>query len=318
MFQFVAPLAKGAAAVTILEWIQVEVARKWRWKAARYLYSAFRVRSLALSRWAFRYAENGETAKRTLFGSTVVLDVARSDAQRLLYVMGPRFLEERSLVAQHVRTGMTVVDIGANIGYYALLLRSLVGSSGSVVCIEPSPENLPELHRQIEANGFENIEVRECAVGRKQSTLGVRTGINAGMVEDGDGIASVNVFALSELLRSAPDFIKIDVDGFEMNVLVGSHSVLVKSQPTLLLEVHPHLLPRFGSSCSEVYEFLNGIYGRIQAFHTPRPESLRLSEKLKLRLDSSTVVEIVDVEGLVAKSDAGDHQFTFWLLCQDY
>jgi FkbM family methyltransferase len=77
----------------------------------------------------------------------------------LLYLKGERFLEERCLFRNLVEPGMTVVDVGANIGYYMILFRELVGERGKVVCFEPYRENLKEIRRNRDKNNFGNVSV---------------------------------------------------------------------------------------------------------------------------------------------------------------
>jgi hypothetical protein len=100
---------------------------------------------LSLAEWAFRNVSTSMWTTRPLFGATMHLNLARSRAQQLLYLMGRRFIGEFMLLERLVHPGMRVVDVGANIGYYLLLFERLVGAFGKVICIEPSPENVAEL-----------------------------------------------------------------------------------------------------------------------------------------------------------------------------
>src|SRR5437763_12445868 len=71
---------------------------------------------------------------------------------------------ESKLVREYLRPGMTVYNIGANLGYYALLASDCVGASGSIFAFEPAPENLELLRRTIAENGAANVEIVPMAV----------------------------------------------------------------------------------------------------------------------------------------------------------
>jgi len=245
------------------------------------------------------------------------VDVSRSSAQQLLYLQGERFLEERALFLENVRPGMRVVDIGANIGYFMLLLRSLVGSEGAVICVEPSPENLPELRRNIRINHFQNVQLHEVAVGAQAGTVGIRSGINGGVMSSPDAELSSPICRLDELVDQEVDFVKIDVDGYEGLVLEGCARLFDRCRPVVLLEVHPHLIGKLGFTTNDIYRLVSQYYQDISAYEMPRPESVSLAHKISARyLRRGDLSQVPDVPALVKQSDAGMHNWTFWLVCR--
>jgi FkbM family methyltransferase len=139
----------------------------------------------------------------------------------LLYLEGERFLEERCLFRNLVEPGMTVVDVGANIGYYMILSRELVGERGKVVCFEPSRENLKEIRRNRDKNNFRNVSVLAKGVGDESGTFGLNEGMNA-TVNEKKGDRLVDMVRLDDFVDEPVDVLKIDVEGFEANVLAGS------------------------------------------------------------------------------------------------
>jgi FkbM family methyltransferase len=152
---------------------------------------------------------------RQMFGGTQLLDLDRSITQRLLYLDGERFVPERILLGELVRTGAHVVDVGANIGYYALLFRQLGGPDAHLTLIEPSEENLPELEATLAENALAEYTLHRCAVGRESGTVRIKRGINSGVTgADADGY-DVPVRRLTDLCEGSVDLIKIDVEGFE-------------------------------------------------------------------------------------------------------
>ncbi len=135
-----------------------------------------------------------------------------------------------------LRPGDTVLDVGANVGVIALQASRLVGESGTVHAFEPQP-NLASLLRQSAAlNGLSNLRVHEMALGAEQGTLSlwVPDG-NAGaasLVRRGSSGRSISVpvrtvdEVMEELAAKHVRLIKMDVEGFEGDVLAGARGVL--------------------------------------------------------------------------------------------
>ncbi len=265
-------------------------------------------------RRAFARTPPGTLVDRELFGLTQVLDIGRSDAQQLLFVEGERFIEERHLLRRLLRPGMTVVDVGANIGYYLLLAKQICGADARVICIEPSQENLPELKETIERNRMRDVIVHEVALGDRDGEIGLRSGINSGVVEGG-GEYRVPVRRLDELIEERVDFIKIDVEGFEGQVLLGAVELLKRWRPLLFLELHPLGTGRFGHSCRAILDRLREIYSTIELYHK-HPTQGPL-DKVLLRYGlRAPVVPVMDADDYVARHDASAAFHTYWAVCR--
>ena len=154
-------------------------------------------------------------------------------------------------IARHVRPGMTAIDVGANFGYYTILLAALVGDEGRVLAIEPAPEAAAMLNRSVALNGFERIAtVIEAAAGADeppQALLFVpeREPKNAQIVASPDGldhipgtlhrVAQSPIDALAAEQRRI-DFIKVDVEGAEESAIAGALATLRRDKPLLVLE----------------------------------------------------------------------------------
>lgn len=257
----------------------------------------------------------GTLAERSLFGAIQVLDIGRSDAQRLLLVDGERFVEERHLLRRLLSPGMTVVDVGANIGYYLLLAKQCCGTPSRVICIEPSQENLPELKATIARNALSNVVLHEVALGDADGEIGLRTGINSGVVEGNGGEYRVPVRRLDRLVAEKVDFIKIDVEGFEGQVLSGAEALIAQWRPVVFLELHPHITKRFGFSCRNILDSLGRHYSNIELFH--KPQSRGIWEKLALRYGlGDPVVPVADAAAYVERHDRSDEPHTYWAVCR--
>jgi FkbM family methyltransferase len=138
---------------------------------------------------------------------------------------------ETSLVKQQLRAGTTVYNIGANVGYYALIASDLVGASGKVIAFEPATSNLELLNRTVSENRLQNVRVMPIAIGDSD---GVAT-LALSETNSGDHQVSLQHHADRDTtevaLRSIdsliaeglpqPNAIIMDVQGSEVDVLRG-------------------------------------------------------------------------------------------------
>lgn len=152
------------------------------------------------------------------------------------------------VISRCVSTGMTALDLGAQSGFYSLLLSRLVGPSGTVVAFEPLPANYRVLLENIELNGLNNITARPEAVTEAPGTMefevpGSDSNLIAGPLLPDDArpmvlVPTISLDALAREIGPRIDFIKIDVEGAENQVLRGAASVLNSCRPTMLIELH--------------------------------------------------------------------------------
>ena len=103
-----------------------------RWKLAKFSFHANRFSALPRAERFFRDAECGTLLERNLFGHRFVCDVSRVGPQKLLYLIGERYVPEAKLIRSLLVPGMRVIDVGANIGYYALMFAQAVGPAGHI------------------------------------------------------------------------------------------------------------------------------------------------------------------------------------------
>lgn len=163
---------------------------------------------------------------------------------------------ETAFVKSAVRPGQSVIDVGANIGYYSVLMASLVGSTGHVAAYEPLEGNARLLERSVAENELEKVvSLRRAALGASRSStelvyLPLETGaLNSGgayLATAGGTLPphhraqAVSVEPLDEQELPRPvSFIKIDVEGAEPLVFRGGRSLLTTDRPTILSEINP-------------------------------------------------------------------------------
>lgn len=145
------------------------------------------------------------------------------------------------LLARYVKPGGTVYDVGANVGFYSLLVSRLVGPTGRVVAFEPSPRNLSFLYHHLRVNRTANIEVREIAVSDCEglTRFCVDGDPKRSKISDVGGI-TVRTTTLDCLLGELPipDLIEMDIEGAEYSALRGAERLLRKSFPVIFLSTH--------------------------------------------------------------------------------
>ena len=151
-------------------------------------------------------------------------------------------------ILTYVQPGMCVFDIGAHLGYYSLLLAKCVGPGGRVVSFEAAESNFSRLQRNISVNNLDNVELINLAVFSKSGTIPISlsstdTGsgdwsISRQANKDSIEVQTISLDQFCEAKRVLPDFLKIDVEGAEHDVLLGARETIGRCQPTMLIELH--------------------------------------------------------------------------------
>jgi FkbM family methyltransferase len=162
-----------------------------------------------------------------------------------------RFCPEILQVLQQlVRPGDTVLDIGAQLGYFSLQVARLVSSNGRVYCFEPDPRSFARLERAIRLSRIDWIKSFQTALSAREGimdfylspTLGWSTGVKNSHLEDLQQVsvrtAPLDLLVSRGEIPSRIRLAKIDVEGFEMEVLRGMRNVLATSRPILVLEIN--------------------------------------------------------------------------------
>ncbi len=171
-----------------------------------------------------------------------------------------------SLTTGLLKEGAVFVDVGANVGYYTLLASVLVGAGGMVVAIEPNPDTVERLRRNIRLNKFTNIFTVPVAATETEQYLEF---FEADVSNTGkSSLSSKNArSSKSAVVRGIPldeiiqghniqrvDLVKIDVEGAELRVLQGMSAIMETFRPTIITELFPELLANLGASVDQVAE----------------------------------------------------------------
>jgi FkbM family methyltransferase len=156
------------------------------------------------------------------------------------------FEPEIKLLRRFLRDGMAAIDIGANIGVYAISLARLVGETGRIWAFEPVSETAAMLAAGVAANRLANVQVLQQALsrepGRAHIQLSTQGELNS-LRRTGPSIGSevVDVTTLDRFTREANlgpiDFVKIDAEGEEEDIVAGSRSFFSEQSPLVMIEV---------------------------------------------------------------------------------
>lgn len=232
----------------------------------RLLAASGQVSLQALSRAWTRYrVDRADSIEIECRGHVVRYDTQSELAKEWFY---PRYLNgglhEPAVTHEIVDTldqDSVFYDVGALVGWYTVL-ASEVCTSGSVHAFELDPEYLGEIQRSLSRNGttatVNRRAVAEESGERRSYSGGIGlTGIDPGEATGGD--ATVETIALDDYVTSnpIPDVLKLDVEGFEYDALLGAQSLLDTEPPdVIVLEVHPPELREYGHSAEDVLDLL--------------------------------------------------------------
>ena len=171
--------------------------------------------------------------------------------------------EEISFLKENIKKGDIILDIGANIGFYSKILAELTGEKGKVYCFEPDEINYNYFLQN--TKGIKNISVHKKAVADQTKTIKLYTSklLNVDhrtyKVDDYEKEISIDAVSIDDFVAGAfkVDFIKMDIQGFELSALKGMTATLAANPNVkILTELWPYGLRAAGVSCMELIDFI--------------------------------------------------------------
>lgn len=183
-----------------------------------------------------------------------------------------------------VKPGAACYDVGANLGFFSILLSRLAGPTGSIYAFEPVPDNAAMIERNARLNQLENIAVLRlalsCIDGRGELMLAQHVGgavlKTAGTPPDLVGSMMVETASLDTLVERQqirpPNVVKIDVEGAEMEVLKGMVRVLRRCAPTIVLELDDETVEECEKKVSLCRSFLHEFGYRTELLENSYPD----------------------------------------------
>ena len=259
-----------------------------------------------------------------------VIDVEGSKMYANPHIKGPMRTAFRGYIRAHgkeklttqmfkqvVKEGDTVVDIGANIGYFTLLAARLVGKEGKVYAFEPEPRNHEVVLKNIALNGYDNVVPVQKAVSNVAGVVKLylsKTDVGAHTLrEDHDHpqfgksqfgefveVESVTLDNFFEDNKHSIDVIKMDMEGAEMLALLGMDGIIKENQNLkMFIEFYPAAIREMGCSPREFVHKLLVDYGfsimAIDELRTPKNQYLKINnidELMNLCEDEEKIVNL--------------------------
>ncbi len=203
----------------------------------------------------------------TTEGSQMILD--KNDS--LLLSIYPNFEPaETNLVKKYIKPGMVVVDAGAYIGYFTLLMARLVGPKGEVHAFEPGKENFELLEKNVELNGYKNVICNRVAlsnkVGKAKLYLSSDNPQDHRITKDvhNQKTEIIRVETLDYYFKNKKvNFIKMDIQGAEVFALEKAKETLNHKGLKIIVEFWPFVLKREGKEPKRFFDQLSKI-GKVK------------------------------------------------------
>jgi FkbM family methyltransferase len=173
-----------------------------------------------------------------------------------------------------IRTGQNVVDVGAHIGYFTIIMALLVGQGGRVFAFEPEPGNLRLLRKNLNFNAIHNVTVESKAVsdraGRAELHMSADNTGDHRLYASAPGrkVCVVETVALDDYFQSLArpvHFVKIGAQGLEPKILDGMASLIARNRQclTVLLEFAPGLLTCAGHDLADFLDSLELLQATV-------------------------------------------------------
>ena len=174
-----------------------------------------------------------------------------------------------------------VLDIGAHIGLFSLPLSQRISPEGKIYSFEPSTINRHYLKKNLELNDIKNVEVLPYLVGKENIENVVfyedTTHVNpmGGVIltkniKDNAVITHKQMVSLDAFCKDNdihPELIKIDIEGAEIDLLLGAKNILMLNKPVIVLSLHPQYIEKMGQSLADLGSYLKEVNFRCLTIH---------------------------------------------------
>jgi FkbM family methyltransferase len=186
------------------------------------------------------------------------------------FVHGDQETYKTDAFTKNFSAGDVFFDIGAHFGYYSAIVAMINNGSGKIFAFEPRPMNAKFFRKHMKINDFKNVTLIEAAVGESDKDVRFDTGHGSatGRVS-AEGDLRVKQVSIDRMVEDGslpvPGFIKIDVEGGEIEVLKGSKEVISKYRPKMIIATHN----------PECYQFVTDFLNRnMYHFEVLNPNSV--------------------------------------------
>lgn len=232
-------------------------------------------------RWQRYLAAHPGVPEVSVNGCDFSLDRSDIGISAELAIDGVHEPHATALLLKQLAPGMTVVDAGSNLGYYAIQESKAVGDAGRVIAIEPNPACFDLLAQNIERNGCRNVEAICAAISDEEgvSDLYVTAASNIASLRARESFVEkvqVPTHALDDLVAGEEriDLVRMDIEGLETRALPGMRETLRTRRPLVSMELHLPMLSE--PEIAAVFELFRGVDYELACFVFRMADSLIL------------------------------------------
>jgi len=214
--------------------------------------------------------------RKRIYNFQMDLDLDDKGLSRTLMLFGERELDHKLLLEEVCKAGMKVLDIGANIGYYALMELELIGPTGKLFAIEPSPSNVALLERNLKLNNVRSqVEVRCNAVSNRRAKqkffLSEKSNLNTFHIDHLPDEKKkeyrpieVESITIQDVVADWGkfDILRMDVEGHEVEILESLHRLVTENvvRPIIVFETHINRYKKDGKFGKTLCAFADSGY----------------------------------------------------------
>ena len=255
----------------VYRWARISYKKEGLKGVLKYVYELFCFRIYPSLYMAYLRHRTGEDViLKDVLGYKMFIDLKNDSLGYHLIRYGIWEPGTTRMLFDFLHEGMSVIDIGANIGYFTLIEARAVGERGKVYAIEPDPRNLKLLRKNVEINNLHNVEVFNCAISDKTGTekfylarcSNWNTLIPSSDAFDVIDVIEVEAYSLDDFVEKnrieKVDAIRMDIEGGEGKVIDGGISTLKKAK-ILIMETHPELVVELGYSMEWMIDKLKSL-----------------------------------------------------------
>jgi len=211
------------------------------------------------------------------------------------------------LLSRELKKGMICLDIGSNIGYFALLESKKVGNTGKIIAIEPSPMNFKQLKKNVMLQENSNIEIHNFACGDYDglTKFSVSEISNWSRIVGEKDLGSDKILSIVDIpikkmdsfLETNPlstiDVIRMDVEGHECQVIKGMLNTINKYKPLVVLEFHTSILDV--EDAKKIFEKLKKMGYQVKYFFHRELDMPMVGDMKNVQsMDVDNLIQILD------------------------
>lgn len=232
-------------------------------RVALYIISAFLKIKVCFFMIFFKKKNTKRWVIKEINQNKMFLDIKDKGISKELLYKGIREPRCTEFIKKFIKQGEICIDIGANIGYYALLEAKLVGTKGKVYAIEPVQSNFELLEKNIKINDYDNIETYRLAIGPKNKIGFINLSDSSNLhsfLKEGESNSrteKIKIITLDDFLKDKPypQFVRMDVEGYENEIIKGMKKILEAKKPfKMFIELHSFMIEDGGEELLKALE----------------------------------------------------------------